>query len=360
MQLKIFTLGLILISFTAIQAQNIVLNYEGHQLSNGETILNIGSSDLSDMAIELDVINNTSSTMEISCIRYELDTITNSNLYMCWANCTVLPFGGTVSIAPGETVDLFGAHCNPNGGYGVERNLYVFYNENNPSDSMSFIATYSTTSMLLEDDEGEAMVFESKEFWGVPSDEIFYQIPSVRNITNNPIYVQVEQQIEVLADGAEISFEWGGFLYEDESPSESLLIEAQNYTETFISYYAAGATLGISHIKYIFFEEGNIENAQQINLVFNTTSVGISSVSQLIQHQAYPNPSQGNLKISYQLNEGLKNARIDIFDLQSRMVYNQELFNEKGLLEISLAQGSYFYRFVSVKGSSKAVKLILL
>ena len=228
------TLGLILIALSALQSQNIILSHDGNQLSNNETISVFGSPDINDMVIELEVSNNTTANVEISCIRYELDTIPNSNLYMCWANCTVLPFGGTVNMSPGETTDVFGAHCKPNGGVGIERNLYTFYNENNPNDSISFIALY------------------------------------------------------------------------------------------------------------------------------NTSSVGLNSITKSFQHKAYPNPSYGNLKISYHINDEIENTSIHVFDLQSRLVYHQELTNKEGILEIDLPQGSYFYHFAGNSGVSKAVQLIVL
>ncbi|NOR86941.1 MAG: T9SS type A sorting domain-containing protein [Bacteroidales bacterium] len=352
--------GLFLINLLHIQSQNIVLNYEGQQLTNDETVAIIGDTSLFDMAIELDVTNNTSATMEISCQRYEVDTIAHSALYMCWANCTVLPFGGTVTLEPGETAELFGAHCNPNGNFGVERSLYTFYNENNPADSISFLAVFSTTSVMIEDEEENAMFFESKEFWGVPNDEISYQIPGIRNISNNPIPIIVEQQIIEWIDGAEISFEWGGILYENENTSESVILAELESNASFIAHYHSPSELGISRVSYTFYEENNIENKQKIEFIFNTTAVGINTIISSISHQSFPNPSHGQLYIRYQMDSNIANTTLEIINLQSQVIYQQQINDLVGNISISLPVGNYFYRFISPSASTSAVKFIII
>lgn len=360
MKKYIFLIFSLFFSLSFIQAQNIVLSHEGENLTNNQSVNFIGNANLFDMAIELVVTNNSFSTMDITCYRYEIDTITNSALYMCWANCTVLPSGGTVTLDPGQSSDLFSAHCNPNGGFGVERSLYTFFDANNPNDSISFMAVFSTTSFLLENNQGDAMIMESAELWGIPNQELEYQIPAIHNISTSNINLQVQQEILHLTEGSEVSFEWNGILYDDNNISEPLQLAEDEINSSFFSYYASGSNIGVSEIKYHIFETENPANSQTLLIIYNTTAVGVLQSEQLIKHEAFPNPSHGNINISYDLKDGLDNGRIEIYDLHSHLVKRENISKQRGSIFVNLPNGLYFYQITTSKIKSEAIKFIII
>lgn len=340
-------------------SQSIALTEGGDDLENGQEVVFIGDHTLPDMAIELAVTNSSSGTKEISCVRYELDSIPASALYMCWANCTVLPSGGTVSLGPGETSDLFSAHVNPNNHYGIERSLYTFFDENNPNDSMSFIATFTTTSFLLKDEEDHVLIYSEKELWGTVNGIIEYQLPQLINIGDEVLNIVIEQEIISLAEGASIGFEWNGIYYEDEDLSQGNIIEAQESDASFIAHFSAGNNLGISIIKYTFFEEGMEENAHSITLIFNSTSVGIENIS-AIPSFAFPNPSRGIITIQYEIpNDGIE-ANLQVIDLLGRIVEDVPIDPKKDQIQMHLPSGQYYYRITSFLGYSHSSKLLIL
>jgi len=342
-----------------LTAQNIQLHYESHLLSNNEKLSLVGDTSLSDMVFEIAVTNNTSTTMDISCQRYELDSITDSDLYMCWQNCTVLDFGGTISLSPGETTHVFGAHCNPNGHFGVERNLYTFYNANNPNDSSSFQAVFSTSSFLIENENDEALILEHQEFWGVPNENLTHQIAGIKNISENELNIRVQQNIIALASGADINFEWGNIVYNEQDISAAVGIMPQESNSSFYTHFYGGGELGISQVQYVFFEENNTENLQQIDFTFNTTSVGIFS-TEIITYRAYPNPALNQIKISYQLYQDLENIDLEVYNLSGQMVYQKGIRDVTGSVLIPLRAGSYFYRFSSNSKSTSLSKFVIV
>ncbi len=336
--------------------QNIQLRYEGQLLEHGDEIIMTGQADLFDMAIDLEVKNNTQNTASISCRRYELDTITMSALYMCWANCTVLPFGGTVVLEPQETSDLFSAHINPNGHFGVERNLYTFYNEQNPADSMSFIAVFTTTNFVPVDEAGEPMIHQSVEFWGTPNAAIGYDGLKISNLSVNDLEILVEQEIVELADGAEVSFQWGGLTYHE--LSEPVNLPALSLDSSFAVDYQAGSELGISIIKYHFFEESNPENAHQLTLIFNTTSVGLVE-TKLESFRVYPNPSHGMVRFG-KVGENQPYSELLIFGVDGKLVFQQMLQSNTESIDFVLPKGLYMYQFLSHDSQTRGRKLIVL
>lgn len=340
-------------------SQSIALIEGGENLENGQEVVFIGDHTLPDMAIELAVTNTSSSTKDISCVRYELDSIPASALYMCWANCTVLPSGGTVSLGPGETSDLFSAHINPNNHFGIERSLYTFFDQNNPSDSMSFIATFTTTSFLLKDEEDQVMIYPEIELWGTVNGIIEYQLPQLINIGDEDLNIVIEQEIISLAEGAGIGFEWNGIYYEDENLSQINIIEVLQSDASFKAHFSAGNILGISIIKYTFFEEDMEENAHAITLIFNSTSVGIENM-EAVPSFAFPNPSQGFINIQYEIPSVSIEAKLQVIDLLGSLIEEIHIDPKKDQIQLHLPSGQYYYRIISDLGYSHTTKLLVL
>lgn len=340
---------------TIVFGQSIQLEHEGHILQNGEEVVYLGSHEMPDMAIDLLVTNISGGTKEISCVRYVIDTITASALYMCWANCTVIPHGGTVTMQANETTDVFSAHINPNGNYGIERNLYTFYDENNPSDSMSFVATFVTTNFLLLNEEGDEMLDHEIEIWGVNGSSVIYELPSVFNQTDENISLMVEQEIISQTEGSEVVFVWDGIEYSDQSNSAPASVFSGENEGLFSVEYSVGENMGVSIIKYTVYDELNIENAHELTLIFNSTTVGIDE-SDAVGFNIYPNPSNGHFVI----NNGEDVVdEIFIYDLQGRLI-NHQLWNTAVQSQsFDLPNGQYLIQLRTASELSKPQKLVV-
>lgn len=334
-------------------SQSIQLQYEESILENGEEVIFFGDNEMFDMAIELSVSNISTNTIDVGCYRYEIDTITESSLYMCWANCTVLPSGGTVTMLPNETTDVFSAHINPNGNFGIERSLYTFFDENNPSDSMSFIATFVTTSFLLVDEEGNEMLNSEIENWGIIGGTMNYNLAEIFNQSDEIVELVVEQEIINQTEGSEFAFEWGGIEYNNQSLSDPVSVFPGSNENLFSASFTSGDNIGLSMVKYTFYDASNIENSHELILVFNTTSVGVEEALSHTFH-IFPNPSDGNFSIN---SEEKAIDLIRIYDYSGRVVYRNSKASNLRDFSVDLPIGQYIIQIYSENNKYKPQRL---
>ena len=83
--------------------------------------------------------------------KIELDTVAGSENYFCWTSC-YLPqtyVGDTLHLAAGYTNKTnFSGDYDANGNVGKSRIMYVFYNDNDPNDSVAFVAEFYAGSSV--------------------------------------------------------------------------------------------------------------------------------------------------------------------------------------------------------------------
>lgn len=316
----------------------------------------IGSHDLLDMAIDLLVTNISDEIIQLSCRRYELDTITASSLYMCWANCTVLPFGGTVELNPDETTDVFSAHINPNMHFGVERNLYTFYNEINPSDSMSFVATFVTTDFLLSKDD-HYLIHSVVDLFGATGEEIIFNLDFLENLSSTNTSIQVQQVPVNLAEGSEIFCTWNDMDYTGPTVTESVILIPGINSGLFQAKLQASSSMGTSIVEYYFTDVNNPENVHKLSLIFHIDAVGISEYRDDV-FLIYPNPSSGNLQI---INYGTlqEDCKVYIYEMGGHLVYKSDLRKMQDQQDLFLISGQYIVQIISESQSLKTEKLVV-
>ncbi|MEP7235364.1 MAG: T9SS type A sorting domain-containing protein, partial [Ignavibacteriota bacterium] len=78
---------------------------------------------------------------------------------------------------------------------------------------------------------------------------------------------------------------------------------------------------------------------------------------------AYPNPSNGQMRISYKLPLGVTTGELVIYTadgVEVKRLKVGEGFNDILVTKSDLSSGSYFYKLVTEKGDSEAKKLIIL
>jgi hypothetical protein len=78
---------------------------------------------------------------------------------------------------------------------------------------------------------------------------------------------------------------------------------------------------------------------------------------------AYPNPSNGQVRIEYKLPEGISKGEIIITTIEGIEVKKYQvgnIFNDILIEKSDLQSGSYFYKLATEKGESEARKIIIL
>ncbi len=145
MRKGLFILGLTFLGF-AVFGQSFSLTYNGTNLSPDEEIsIQCSIPDDNNALMGLLVNNNTTEMKSVKVKKVYLDVVEGSEESFCWGMCyppNVFESPYPVSIDAGTSSDAFTGDYNPHGNYGSSKIRYVFFNENNSSDTISVIASY--------------------------------------------------------------------------------------------------------------------------------------------------------------------------------------------------------------------------
>lgn len=82
-----------------------------------------------------------------------------------------------------------------------------------------------------------------------------------------------------------------------------------------------------------------------------------------VRTSAYPNPSNGQVRIEYTLPDGVLSGELIITDVQGHELKRYQVgtaFNDILIEKSDLASGTYLYRIVTAKGESDAHRLVVL
>ncbi len=135
------------ITFIGLYAQNLQLvTDDGSVVENGDTIQLISTDANTSFVARIGVKNNSSASLLVYLKKIELSLVAGSENSFCWSNCyfpDVYYDTTGVSIAAGVTnkIAFFGEY-NSMGNSGKSYVMYVFYNSNNPNDSISYVVEY--------------------------------------------------------------------------------------------------------------------------------------------------------------------------------------------------------------------------
>lgn len=96
-----------------------------------------------------------------------------------------------------------------------------------------------------------------------------------------------------------------------------------------------------------------------VNIVESTLS---NTVSEISSFAVYPNPVSDKLTIKLPLNFNLKDLKVELYDLQGRLIIQKSIINSSTVITnlSSLNNGVYFVRFKNAKGIIGSKKLIKL
>lgn len=161
----LFTLTLIIATSFAF-GQSLVLTFEGETLEPNAEITVEGAATAEEIVSELAVTNTSEETIDVLCMRYEIDIVDSTSNTFCWGGLCYPPWtnlsGFHHTIEPDETVDDdFSGHYNPFGYEGVSTIAYTFFDMNHPDDTVRVTILYDGLMVGVEEMEkyNEAKVY---------------------------------------------------------------------------------------------------------------------------------------------------------------------------------------------------------
>lgn len=158
---KIYTLFLAALAVQAATAQNLEIRDELGTVLNTDTVDHVGNaSDFDIQAHGYRVYNIGSSNVDVSCTRYEVNTVTGTANALCWTVCSMdyaadaMPVltapGGGQTITPGNFCDLFVLHYKPLNNPGMTLYKVTFVNTALAGDSAYFYVRFNATVSVPE------------------------------------------------------------------------------------------------------------------------------------------------------------------------------------------------------------------
>jgi len=132
---------LTLISFISY-AQSLSLSNEGNPVANNSNVVFSGSYLDPEIVADMDVTNNSGSPIDVLVKKVEISILEGTVNTFCWGLCfppNIYVSPDPIQIPAGTTNDIdFSGHYYPSGVAGLSIIRYVFFDQQNPSDSVCF------------------------------------------------------------------------------------------------------------------------------------------------------------------------------------------------------------------------------
>lgn len=176
---------------------------------------------------------------------------------------------------------------------------------------------------------------------------------TIENHGTNTMYVMAERVENNLAAGHLNLFCYGITCYPPSTdissvPDTILIGGADN---SFKSQLLPNQSIGVSNVKYCFYEQSNIADSVCIRFVYSVTAVGIEDVAKNASFsKPSPNPAKGFTAFTYDLQGNTQAFVIEVYNMLGSKVKTVEVAEQRGALLMSteeLENGIYFCSLVS-------------
>jgi hypothetical protein len=140
-------------------SQSLSLSYEGNILEPSATIIMDGIANNNEMIIDIIVTNNAAVELLVKAKKVENSIVPESENTFCWAGQCYPPWifvsPGVDTIPSGGSTSLgdFSGHYNPKSNIGESSISYVYWDDNNPNDSVMVTVIYSALVTGLKDND---------------------------------------------------------------------------------------------------------------------------------------------------------------------------------------------------------------
>lgn len=156
----IFTL-LFLSVTSVVSSQNLQIKSAAGAVIDGQTFVHPGNQSDTEIIAEGYYVHNIGSTsISVRCKRDEIIVVPNTGTALCWAACssdnlagvspTLLAPGGSIVMAPGDSIDLFKLHFYPHNTPGLNLYKVTFYNASAPADTAMFYHQFDIATSVSE------------------------------------------------------------------------------------------------------------------------------------------------------------------------------------------------------------------
>ncbi|MCF8368890.1 MAG: T9SS type A sorting domain-containing protein [Bacteroidales bacterium] len=147
MKTRLFLLFILGFSLTLIQAQSLVLSHEGNTLEPNAEVYVQGSALEFEIIVEVDITNTSGNNIDVLVQRYENEMVPGTSSAFCWGLCfpsnvSLSPYSITIEAGTTNETD-FSGHYYPAVITGTSTISYVFFDENNPNDSVMVTVHYN-------------------------------------------------------------------------------------------------------------------------------------------------------------------------------------------------------------------------
>lgn len=140
-------------------AQNISLNYEGNLIPNDGVVVFTGEPSTPLIVATMGVTNISTGPIDVMCKKVEISIVPETQNTFCWDVCyppNVYVSLGALTLAPGETTNVFTGDYEPLTHAGQSIIRYVFFNAANPNDSICFKSFFNAYPLGVEPITGQA------------------------------------------------------------------------------------------------------------------------------------------------------------------------------------------------------------
>lgn len=224
------------------------------------------------------------------------------------------------------------------------------------------LITYSQ-SLQLSDSTGPIANNTTILKYGLPSAEGIVSFVFVKNTTADSISVKVKK-VELMAlHSTENVFCWG-LCFAPEvfvSPDPIVIYAGRTDSLNFSGHYTPNGVIGISTIRYVFFDADNPSDTVCVNIDFSTYPQGINDLSNVTLSNAFPNPANNAVSFSYSVPQNSL-AKVIIRNVLGSIVKEVGITNNSGKLSLNTSEfvdGVYFYTFL-VNGNSQVTKKLVI
>ena len=165
-----------------------------------------------------------------------------------------------------------------------------------------------------------------------PDDALVAYHVSVKNISTDTIYVKAKKEVISELEGATNTFCWDVCYGPNVTESmTALMIIPEAVNTFFVADYSPNEAVGITTVKYVFFEERNPSDSAAVTVHFNSDNTGITNLGLINEFSnVYPNPAGDFAKVDYSLTNNATDARIIISSILGSKVQEVVLNNRQG------------------------------
>lgn len=201
--------------------------------------------------------------------------------------------------------------------------------------------------------------------WGNANDQMTGRA-YIKNITNDTLHVKVRRYPISVVQGSSNYFCWDVCYtsYTSESVHSVTMVPDSVYTNFYADFLPNG-NVGLSSIKYCFFDEDVLTDSICVIAYFNASATGIESA--ILPEGNYitdvfPNPSNGISQLIYSVKKDAGSSKLEMHNILGSLVKVIDLKEKNGTVKLPLEEvgsGIYFCSLVVDNKTISTKKLVV-